>query len=51
MFKNKSLIKESEMEIDKATEEYKEILAHAKVCPTCFRKIDEGVLSSIKSKL
>ena len=51
MFKNKSLIKESEMEIDKATEEYKEILAHAKVCPTCFQKIDEGVLNSIKSKL
>lgn len=51
IFTNKSLIKESEMEIDKATEEYKEILAHAKVCPTCFQKIDEGVLSNIKSKL
>ena len=51
MFKNKSLIKESEVEIDKATEEYKDILAHAKVCPTCFQKIDEDVLSSIKSKL
>lgn len=51
MYKNKSLIKESEIEIDKATEEYKSILAHAKVCPTCFQKIDEGVLSSIKSKL
>ena len=51
VYKNKSLIKESEVEIDKATEEYKDILAHAKVCPTCFQKIDEGVLGSIKSKL
>lgn len=51
MLKNKSLINESEMEIDGATEEYKDILAHAKVCPTCFQKIDESVLNSIKSKL
>lgn len=51
MYISKSLIKESEMEIDIATEEYKDILAHAKVCPTCFQKIDEDVLSSIKSKL
>lgn len=51
MLNNNNLIKESDSEIDKATEEYKEILAHAKVCPTCFQKIDEGVLKSIKSKL
>ena len=51
MLNNNNLIKESDSEIDKAMEEYKEILAHAKVCPTCFQKIDEGVLMSIKSKL
>ena len=51
MLNNNNLIKESDSEIDKAIEEYKDILAHAKVCPTCFQKIDEGVLMSIKSKL
>lgn len=51
MLKNDTLIKKLDSEIDKATEDYKDILAHAKVCPTCFQKIDESALGSIKSKL